>query len=131
MASSSHKATTSRYDTNHDIAPLSDLGMGYKKIAKYKNMPVSTVQGVVKRYRMRGNVRDAPRPGRPTKRTPEVQHRLEAAVEANPWVSLREITDTLQDLKISHMTVNKITKDLGFKLKMPRKKPFLDGFTKI
>jgi len=80
---------------------------------------------------MRGNVRDAPRPGRPTKRTPEVQQRLEAAVEANPWAYLREITDTLQDLKISHMTVNKITKDLEFKLKMPWKMPFLDGFTKI
>ena len=37
----------SRYETNRDIALLADLGMGYKKIAKYKNMPVSTVQGVV------------------------------------------------------------------------------------
>ena len=94
-------------------------------------MPVSTVQGVVKRYRMRGNVRDAAHPGRPTKCTPEVQQRVEAAVEANPWASLREITETLQDLNISHMTVDKITKDLGFKLRIPRKKPFLDGFTKI
>jgi len=48
MASSSHKATTSCYDTNHDIALLSDLGMGYKKIAKYKTIPVLTFQGVVK-----------------------------------------------------------------------------------
>jgi len=94
-------------------------------------MPVSTVQGVVKWYRMWGNVRDAPRPGRPTKYTPEVQQRVEAAVEANPWASLREITETLQDLNISHMTVDKITKDLGFKLRIPGKKPFLDGFTKI
>jgi len=56
--------------------------MGYKKIAGYKNMPVSTVEGGVKRYRMQGNVCVTPHPGRPTKCTPEVQQRVEAAVEA-------------------------------------------------
>ena len=122
----------SRYDTNHDIALLSDLGMGYKKIAKYKNVPVSTVRGVVKRYRMRGNVHDAPRPSRPTsKRTPELQQRIESTIEENPWSSLREITETLQDLNIGQTTVNKVIKDLGFKLRIPRKKPYLDNFTKI
>jgi len=122
----------SRYDTNHDIALLSDLGMGYKKIAKYKDVPVSTVRGVVKRYRMRGNVHDAPRPGRPTtKRTPELQQRIESTIEENPWSSLREITETLKDLNVGQTTVNKVIKDLGFKLRIPRKKPYLDNFTKI
>jgi len=29
------------------------------------------------------------------------------------------------------MTVDKITKGLRFKLRIPRRKPFLEGFTKI
>ena len=121
----------SRYETNRDIALLADLGMGYKKIAKYKNMPVSTVQGVVKRYRVRGSVHDAPRSGRPTKQTPELKQHIEATIQENPWASLREITETLQDLDIGQTTVSKVIKDLGFKLRIPRKKPFIDGFTKI
>ena len=79
----------SRYETNRDIALLADLGMGYKKIAKCKNMPVSTVQGVVKRYRMRGSVQDAPRSGRPTKQTLELKQHIEATIDENPWASLR------------------------------------------
>ena len=54
----------SQYDTNRDIALLSNLGMGYKKITKEKNIPVSTVRNVVKRYRMRGSIQDAPLSGR-------------------------------------------------------------------
>ena len=78
----------SRYETNRDIALLADLGMGYKKIAKYQNMPVSTVQGVVKGYRMRGSVHDAPPSGRPTKQTPELKQHIEATIDENPWASL-------------------------------------------
>ena len=122
----------SRYDTNRDIALLSNLGMGYKKIAKEINLPVSTVHNVVKRYQMRGSIQDTPRSGRPvTKRTPEIQQRIETAVEENPWDSLREITDSLKDLNIGQTTVNKVIGDLGFKLRIPRKKPYLDAFTKI
>ena len=121
----------SRYETNRDIALLADLGMGYKKITKYKNMPVSTVQGVVKRYRVRGSVHDAHRSGRPTKQTPELKQHMGATIQENPWASLREITETLEDLDIGQTTISKVIKDLGFKLRIPRKKPLIDGFTKI
>jgi len=109
--------------------------MGYKKIAKYKNVPVSTVRGVVKCYQMRGSVEDAPRSGRPSLRTPgsELVKRVETSVEENPWASLRDITEGLNsmNLKIGQTTVNKVIKNLGFKLRIPRKKPFLDAFAKI
>ena len=121
----------SRYETNCDIALLADLGMGYKKIAKYENMPVSTVQGVVKWYRMGGSVHDAPCSGRPTKQTPELKQHIEATIDENPWASLREITETLKDLDIGQTTVSKMVKDLGYKLQIPGKKPFIDSFTKI
>ncbi|RPB01480.1 hypothetical protein L873DRAFT_1887838 [Choiromyces venosus 120613-1] len=40
---------------NRDIAGLADVGWSYRKIAKHMGIPVSTVQGVVKRYRARGS----------------------------------------------------------------------------
>ena len=115
----------SRYETNHDIALLADLGMGYKKIAKCKNMPVSTVQGVVKRYRMGGSIHDAPRSGRPTKQTLKLKQHIEATIDENPWASLREITETLKDLDIGQTTVSKVVKNDGFKLWIPRKSHLL------
>jgi len=94
-------------------------------------VPVATVQGVVKQYRMWGNVQDASRSGRPSKQTAEHKHQVEATIEENPWASLREITENLRDLNIGQTTVSKVARDLGFKLRVPRKKPFLDGFAKI
>ena len=124
-----------RYETNRDVALLSHLGFGYKKIAKYKNMPVSTVQGIVKRYRVRGSpgIQDAARSGRPTKQTTKLKQHIEAKIEENPWASLREITESLKDLNlnIGRTTVGKMARNLGFKLRVPRKKPYLDGFAKI
>ena len=118
------ESATARYDKNHDIALLSDLGIGYRQIAKIKNTPISTVAGVVQRYRERGHVADTPRQGRPTKITEEVQQRVADTVEANPRASLKQITDTLTDLNIGHTTVDKVLKQLGFKLRIPRKSQF-------
>ena len=42
-----------------------------------------------------------------------------------------KITDSLIDLDIGQMTVNKVTKQLGFQLQILRKKPYLVPFTKI
>ena len=92
---------------------------------------ISTVAGVVRQYRERGNVANAPLSGRPTKITKEVQQRVEEAAEANPWASLQQITNTLIDLNIGHTTVDTVLGRLGFKLRIPRKKPYLDLFQKI
>jgi len=128
-----HDSHNARYENNRDIAVLSDLGWGYRKIAQQMGMPVSTVQGVVKRYRERGStsVHDAPRSGRPTKISPIVQQRVEAFVEENPKASLSQITEQLQDLDVGRSTIDKVINNLGFKLKIPRKKPFLDAFQKV
>ena len=69
--------------------------------------------------------------GRPSKITPEIKHRVEQAVQDNPRASLNEITESIQNLDIGRTTVNKVTKLLGFQLRIPRKKPFLHPFAKI
>ncbi|RPB00643.1 hypothetical protein L873DRAFT_758350 [Choiromyces venosus 120613-1] len=132
-----HDSHNARYENNHDIAVLSDIGWGYRKIAQHMGMPVSTVQGVVKRYRERGSisVHDAPRSGRPTKISSIVQQQVESLVEENQKASLSEITEEFRDLglnvQVGRSTIDKVIKNLGFKLKISQKKPFLDRFQKI
>jgi len=131
MAPQRIPASSTRYERNHDIALLSDLGKSYEQIARDLGVAPSTVRGVVKRYRARGHVQEAGRSGRPSKITPDILQQVENAVQENPRASLDEIVEGLQDLEIGRTTVNKVTKQLGFQLRIPRKKPFLTPFAKI
>src|SRR5205807_7979757 len=60
-----------------------------------------------------------------------VKQQVERTVQENPRASLNEMTKSLQNLDIGCTTVNKVTKQLGFQLRIPRKKPFLNPFAKI
>lgn len=131
MAPPHIEARSARYERNRDIALLSDLGKSYEQIAQDLGVAPSTVRGVVKRYRARGHVHDAGRSGRPSKVTPHILQQVGDTVQANPRASLDEIADSLKDLNIGRTTVNKVTKQLGFQLRIPRKKPFLVPFAKI
>jgi len=127
------KKASKRQEQNREIALLSDLGLPAEQIARKRGLAPSTVRGVIKRYSERGTVDDAPRSGRPKKITSPLQQQLEDIVLANPHASLSEITDNLHNLQIDigRSTVDTVTKELGFKLRVPRKKPYLDAFTKI
>ena len=56
---------------------------------------------------------------------------MEKTVQDNPHASLNKIIERIQDLDIGRTTVNKVTKELGFQLRIPQKKPFLTPFAKI
>ncbi|KAL2873631.1 hypothetical protein SGCOL_011188 [Colletotrichum sp. CLE4] len=47
------------------IAVLSELGMSLKEISIKEEVPVSSIKGIVTRYRLQQAGRDRPRPGRP------------------------------------------------------------------
>ncbi|RPA97445.1 hypothetical protein L873DRAFT_1844801 [Choiromyces venosus 120613-1] len=115
----STRMTPTRYETNQDIALLSNLGPGYKRIAKYENMPVSTIQGVVKQYRMQGSIQDVVHSRRTSKQTTKLKQQIKAKIEQNLWASLREITESLRDLNVGQTTVSKVARNLGFKLRVP------------
>jgi len=131
MAPQRIPASSTRYETNHDIALLSDLGKSYEHIAQDLGLASSTVRAVVKRYLVRGHVQAAGRSGRPSKITHDILQQLENAVQENPRASLHEIVEGLQDLEIGRIMVNKVTKERGFQQRIPRKKPFLTSFAKI
>jgi transposase len=119
-----HTQVNDRSNRNRDIAALTDYGLGYKRIAKQIGINLSTVRNVVKRYKKRGHVLDAPRTGRPSKITKEVRSLVNSVTLDNPRASLNQLTKLVRpDLDISRSTVNKVIKELGFKLIVPRKKP--------
>ena len=123
----------SRYERSHAIAALADLETwkSYSQIARELGIPRSTVQSVVKQYRARGHIGDARRSGQPSRITKDIKLRVEKTVQDNLRASLNEITESIQDLDISRTTVNKATKQLGFQLRIPQKKPFLTPFAKV
>ena len=84
-------------------------------------------------YRMYSRLDDAPRSGHPTLVSEANLQAIERAVENDPWASLNDVTKRLHSLKpkVGQTTINKATKQLGFKLRIPLKKPFLDEFQRI
>ena len=70
-----------------------------------------------------GDVKDAPRSGRPSTISKAKRKRVLEVVEETPRLSLQEITN-VSHVGLGHSTVDKILKEAGFRLKIPRKKPF-------
>ena len=96
----------------------------YGKIAAELGIPKSRVRYAVKRGDEReGDVKDAPRSRRPSTLTKAKKKRVLEVVEENPRLSLQEITNVAH-VGLGHSTVDKILKEVGFRLKIPRKKPF-------
>ena len=128
-----HITSTSKHDRRQEVILLASLGWGYKRIAEKTSIPTSTVRDIIKRFNTRGSTQDAPRSGRPLKVTKDVSQAIESIADENPWSSLQDLTKKLHtlDIKIGRSSVNRTVKQLGFELRIPRKKPYLDSFKKI
>jgi len=97
---------------------------GCGKIVSELGISKSQVRDVTKRGDERGgDVKDAPRFGRPTKITKTKRKRVLEVVDENLRLNLREITNTV-DVGLSCSSVDKILNELSFCLKILRKKPF-------
>jgi transposase len=98
--------------------------MGYDKISKLMKVPKSTVSSVIKRAKNHdGNTHDAPRAGRPTKISDAKRQAVLDIIDAEPHLALRDITNKA-NVGLGKDSINKISWEAGFKLKIPRKKPF-------
>jgi len=98
--------------------------MGYNKISEVLGISKATVQSVVKRAEERdGNTHDATRSGRPTTITDQKRQIVGDIIDAEPHLALRDITQKA-NIGLCKSTVDKIISEAGFKLLMPRKKPF-------
>ena len=98
--------------------------MGYDKISKLMNVPKSTVSTLIKKAENHGgNTHDAHRAGRPTKITDAKRQVVLDIIDAEPHLALRDIT-LKANVGLGKDTINKISGEAGFKLKIPRKKPY-------
>src|SRR5437588_3696020 len=98
--------------------------MGYDKISKLMNVSMLTVSTMIKKTKNHdGNTHDAPRAGRPTKITDTKRQVVLDIIDAEPHLALRDIT-LKANVGLGKDTINKISGEASFKLKIPRKKPF-------
>ena len=61
------KAKELSKDLQEKVVELYETGKAYKKLSKEFNMPIRSVQTLIKKSKMRGSVEIKPRSGRPTK----------------------------------------------------------------
>ncbi|CCF43839.1 transposase [Colletotrichum higginsianum] len=73
------------------IAVLSELGMSLKEISLKEEVPVSSIKGIVTRYRLQQAGRDRPRPGRPRILSDRDVKTLLRVLEEKPAVSYAEL----------------------------------------
>ena len=128
-----HITSTAKHDRRQEVILLTSLGWRYKRIAEKTSIPTSTIRDIIKEFNTCGSTQDAPRSGRPLKVTEDISPAVESIADENRWSSLQELTEKLYtlDIKIGRLSVNKTVKQLGFELRIPRKKPYLDSFKKI
>lgn len=89
----------------------------------------STIYKYVGRLKKNKDINPIPNPGRPSNFTLQMRRTLGVLVSKNPFITVREITaslnNTYPDLKTSESSVNRELNKLGYKSSLPQEVPFL------
>jgi transposase len=105
-----------------------DDGLGYKAIAGKLEIPVSTVESIVQKFKNTGSIKDRPRSGRPRKLSEKSVKYLANVVRRQPHLHSKELVSTLQSQGIAEVgarTVRHVLQQNGLLGRVARKKPFL------
>ena len=89
------KAKELSKDLREKVVELYKTGKGYKKISKELRMPISSVQTLIKKWKMRGSVETKPQTGRPTKISATTDRKIVWNAKKNPQITSGEIQDSL------------------------------------
>ena len=89
------KAKELSKDLREKIVELYKTGKGYKKISKELRMPISSVQTLIKKWKMRDSVETKPRSGRPTKISATTARKIVRDAKKNPQITSADIQDCL------------------------------------
>ncbi|KAK3513362.1 hypothetical protein QTP70_012344 [Hemibagrus guttatus] len=102
-------------------------GKGYKTISKCFEVPVATVQSIIKKYKTFRTVKNLRGRGRKPKVTPVLARRIVREVKKNPRITTKAILMNLSSAggNISRQTVQRTLHTAGFQGRRPRRTPLL------
>lgn len=114
------------YDIRQRIVHLHRSGMGYGTIGKRLEVPRSTVQSVIIKFKRDQTVRSLPGRGRKRKISPRLERKICREVNMNPRVVLKDIAEELRvgGVQVSERTIQRTLNRNGLKARRPRKTPF-------
>lgn len=127
------KAKELSKDLREKVVELYKTGKGYKKISKELRMPISSVQTLIKKWKMRGSVETKPRSGRPTKISATTARKIVRDAKKNPQITSGEIQDSLKTcgVAVSRCTIRRHLKKDGLHGRVARRKPLLRKCHKV
>ena len=106
----------------------------FGQMSKILEIPRSTVQSVVGKWRSTGSTLNLMRSGRPRKLSLRDVRNLRKTIQRNRWGSLKKITEEfnnpLRANRVSSRTITLRMRELGFKSRKPVKKPLISESNK-
>ena len=113
-------------DVRQEIVNFHKLGEGYGTISKRLDIPRSTVQSIVKKFKESGTADSLPIHRRKPKLTPRLTMKISRATNMNPRSVLRDIAEYLKEpgIEIRTRTIQRTLKN-GLEFHCPCKVPLL------
>uniref|UniRef100_A0A8C7GHX2 Transposase n=1 Tax=Oncorhynchus kisutch TaxID=8019 RepID=A0A8C7GHX2_ONCKI len=105
-------------------------GFGYKKISQALNIPRSTVQAIILKWKE--TTANLPRPGRPSKLSAHTRRRLIRDAAKRPMITLDELQRSTAEVgdSVHRTTISRILHKSGLYGRVARRKPFLKDIHK-
>uniref|UniRef100_A0A669ESK4 Transposase Tc1-like domain-containing protein n=1 Tax=Oreochromis niloticus TaxID=8128 RepID=A0A669ESK4_ORENI len=102
-------------------------GLGYKKISQALNIPRSTVQAIIQKWKEYGTTVNLPRQGRPPKLTGRTRRALIRNAAKRPMVTLDELQRSTAQVgeSVHRTTISRALHKVGLYGRVARRKPLL------
>uniref|UniRef100_A0A8L0DPU9 Transposase Tc1-like domain-containing protein n=1 Tax=Oncorhynchus mykiss TaxID=8022 RepID=A0A8L0DPU9_ONCMY len=107
-------------------------GFGYKKISQALNIPKSTVQAIILKWKEYQTTANLPRPGRPSKLSAHTRRGLIRDAAKRPMITLDELQRSTAEVgdSVHRTTISRILHKSGLYGRVARRKPFLKDIHK-
>uniref|UniRef100_A0A8C7LU61 Tc1-like transposase DDE domain-containing protein n=1 Tax=Oncorhynchus mykiss TaxID=8022 RepID=A0A8C7LU61_ONCMY len=107
-------------------------GFGYKKISQALNIPRSSVQAIILKWKEYQTTANLPRPGRPSKISAHTRRRRIRDAAKRPMITLDELQRSTAEVgdSVHRTTISRILHKSGLYGRVARRKPFLKDIHK-
>lgn len=102
-------------------------GMGYRKISTKFKTAISTIRGIIRKYKEYGITTNLPRKGRPRRLNDRSERLIQRKVLQKPFTTRTELQNDLQaaGIEVSKTTISRTLHRVGLQSRSPRKTPLL------